>query len=451
MKKLGLLSLFLACAVLSCDTFDESVLRDGTARVPPKIPGTSSPNDSVEVLFALRNIFLKQNGEQGRNIGLDLDGRNSQSVDNVECRAPDDTASPVLDGTRGIDNALGLEVLGTLPAAVPCIEDDLMYHHGRGEGTIMILLRKWNGLENDDNVEVTITRSWEATSEDPEDLTFGGDTGTELVKIDCTPVPPATYCPAANPIWDADPGTDYWYIDRNDFDGADITDPIRPQDGSYVTRNRLVVPLIERFEIPLAVGVEVDPETEERVSKGKLDILLSDGFLFADMVKKQSAGTDGGANEEYHEITFGAIAGRFAIEDLKLATPALGICNPFFAAGQNDAFDAAADVMTVPGTGGPEAECNAVSIGISFTGLEGRLAGFAEVGSGSDALPLDCGVAGTEDDPVVNTCCPGSLNQPEGCDDSVYRDAPNFPVKPPDFATIEAPEPDGGTDGGTVE
>ncbi len=441
MKKLGLLSLFLASAVLGCDVYDANLLTNGTAQVPPPPdPSTSSPNDSVEVLFTLRDVFLKQTGEQGRNIGLDLDDRNTTDRDNVECTPPDDLVDSVLDGTRGIDNSLGLRILPTLPLAVPCIEDDIALSHGVGFGTLVALVSKWNGLSDDAEVEVTITQAWEGTSEDPECLAFGGEGGTELVQCDpltcdsgtCTP----TATLAADPAWDGD---DYWYIDRRDFNNNTTTGepdrnlPKNPQQGAYITKNRLVIELLPRFPIRFAVGRGL----------GSLEIVLSDAFLFADIANESAAsgdgGTDGGVGGDTYEISFGAIAGRFLIEDLKAATPSIGICG-ILAQGQEAAFNTAADVMALPGSGGPNALCNAISIGISFTGMEGQYAGMAPVGAEADASALTC--PAPAEDPR-NFCCPSNTQAPDSIEDceqpdlDVYTSSANWPVKPPAFALEE--------------
>lgn len=428
MKKLGLLSLFLASAVFGCDVYDANLLTNGTAQVPPPPdPSTSSPNDSVEVLFTLRDVFLKQTGEQGRNIGLDLDDRNTTDRDNVECTPPDDLVDSVLDGTRGIDNSLGLRILPTLPLAVPCIEDDIALSHGVGFGTLVALVSKWNGLPDDADVEVTITQAWEGTSEDPEGLTF---VGTELRQQSS----PTT--PAADPLWDGD---DHWYIDRRDFNNNATTGepdrnlPKNPQQGAYITKNRLVIELLPRFPIRFAVGRGL----------GSLEIVLSDAFLFADIVTQGptsgDGGTDGGVGTDTREIAFGAIAGRFLIEDLKAATPSIGICG-VLADGQEAAFNTAADVMALPGSGGPNTLCNAISIGISFTGIEGQYAGMAPVGAEADASALSC--PAPAEDPR-NFCCPSNSAAPDSVEDceqsdlNVYTSSANWPVQPPAFALEE--------------
>lgn len=437
MKKLVLLSVSLVGTAFGCDVYDADLLTNGTAQVPPPPdPGTSSPNDAVEVLFSLRNVFLKQTGEQGRNIGLDLDDRNTTDRDNIECQPPDDLVDPVLDGTRGIDNSLGLRILPLLPAALPCIEDDIALWHGRGFGTLVLLLSNWNGLPDDADVAVTITQAWEGTFEDPGCLTFEG---TELVRCEPATCPDAcipTAELAGDPAWD---GNDHWYLDRRDFNDnpntpvvePDRNFPASPQNGAYVTQNRLVVPLLDRFPIRFAVGPGL----------GSLDIALSDAFLFADLSKEETSNTDGGVggtSSDTFEIGFGTIAGRFLVEDLKGVAPSVGICG-IFAEIQEGAFDQAADVMALPGSGGPNAICNAISIGISFTGVEAQFGGMAPPDSHLEAASLSC-------DPVApdrNFCCPsfgGAPNEVDECEQTdldVYESSPNWPVTPPSFATVE--------------
>ena len=85
-------ALWLTVCVLgiaSCSVYDASLLDDGLAQVPGRPPSsTSSPNDTEEAVFALRNVSLDQGGERWRRFGLDLDGMNTVSSEaDHECVA----------------------------------------------------------------------------------------------------------------------------------------------------------------------------------------------------------------------------------------------------------------------------------------------------------------------------------------------------------------------------
>ena len=72
MKKLNLLSIVLALAVFGCKAYDDSLLTNGSAGPPARPdPSTSDPfdnfsfpEDTNEVTFAIRGIYLKADGDQ---------------------------------------------------------------------------------------------------------------------------------------------------------------------------------------------------------------------------------------------------------------------------------------------------------------------------------------------------------------------------------------------------
>lgn len=379
-------------ACLGCGS--GQAVEQGAVPPPPPHESTSSADDNVTRTFALHDISLTRNEVGAPPIGLNLDERITLDPGDIECSPPDTTVDPILDGEDGIDNAFGARILPTLPLAAPCLEDDIALHHGRGRGTLLLIVRHWNGEANDARVDVTITHATHGTSADPEDVMFGGVDETDLVLLSNT-------SPAPAPTWTGD---DNWFVDRRDFNareqsGFDIDNPKNPLQGAYVANDVLVVPLLDRLPIEVLAGT------------ASLELKLTDAHIVAQLDDSRTA------------IANGVIAGRHAVSDLVSSLPNLHVCG-LLADGQEAAFNQAADVMSIPGTGAPEAICNSLSMGIPFKAVAGEVVGFGP----EDSLPapIACGER--------NFCCPGVDEglRPAECDLSPYEAAANpIPVPAP--------------------
>lgn len=365
----------------------------GTGNGLPPRPdsGTSSRDDAVEATFGLRDVFLHAGGEQAGRIGLNVDELDTTEAAITECTTPSGVPVP-LDTTDGIDNSVGSpSVMGLVNLALPCLEDDIALAQGTGLGTILLRVRKWNGEANDASVEVAIAQAVAGTVANPADLT------PEYVYL---PGHPMAGEPAPPPAW---AGDDSWFVDKDDFIGDDLDNPKNVQTNAYIADGRLVVPLIPTAPIELFMGavsheIQVDPEPAPPVlSVGNqgLRLQLGDGYLFGDI------------NEAGTEIVRGAIAGRISISDLLEATPKVGICDSLNQVGQQASFETNADLMRIAGTGGPTATCDALSLGIAFTGISGTIANF---GPGTLEVTFTCPDVPNDALPKPNRCCPGAAD-----------------------------------------
>ena len=69
----------------------------------------------------------------------------------------------VVDGDSGIDNSIGVDLLPTTWAALPCLEDNIALTQGRGVGTILLWVQGWNGLPDDASVTAVLTTAVDGT------------------------------------------------------------------------------------------------------------------------------------------------------------------------------------------------------------------------------------------------------------------------------------------------
>jgi hypothetical protein len=144
-------------------------------------------------------------------------------------------------------------------------------------------------------------------------------------------------------------------VSESAFLGGDIERPRASDDNAYVAGGALVMRLPDRAPIDIAFGGTTLP------------IVLTDVLLVVRL--------DGDAT----------LAGRWSIPDVIEAVPRIGVCR-----GTADdgvllrALDLSADIRMVPGTGGPGASCEALSLGLAFSVAP---ATFAGIGPSATAVP----------------------------------------------------------------
>jgi len=356
---------------LGCNVFDPSLIDDDGADLgepedgsPPaedmrsteglrKVPNRPDPateGDSVEpVLFALRDVLLNQDGERWREIGLDLDDIDTQlPVVESECVPPDDTAEVPLDGEEGIDNVFGAELFPVVSLAIPDLQERARQNQLTGLGTILLRASDWNGTENDPRVSIELAQAAGGTSADPATVEFVDQT---LVNVSDGSEPPA-------PNWDGN--DNFWPRDDAYFDGM----PLIRDDNAYVADGVVVMRLPDRIDILFFVGDDAG-----------INVQLTDAYAFATL--------DG----DQMNLTTATVAGRWRTIDLINSGDNIGVCQ---GSAQRTIVEnqlaKIADVRATPGTGGPGVSCDAVSIGVSFTGMR---ANFVDLGP-SRPLPNPC-------------------------------------------------------------
>ncbi len=312
-------------------------------RGPPPRPTTADGPDVPEIVFALRNITLDQSEDKWTDIGLDLDGRCSPE-DGVECTPPANTP-PEVDGLEGIDNSIGHNLLplvdvvfnGGLQALVSDAQTG-------GNGVLIVRIRGYNGLENDPQVDVTLSQSVVGTPPLP------NDSAPNLTITDAVGrLPNGELSPP--PLWD---GKDYFWVRSDTVAGNDLESPLNRDDNAYVSGRTLVVRMPDRVDITfsgVAVGVLVR---------------LSETVVVIDM----SADT--------LTVPRAVFAGRWSITDILNTAASIGICpgNPLFDVAFS-VLEESADVRADPRPNESGLVCDAASIGVHVDGVRARLAGVA--------------------------------------------------------------------------
>jgi len=383
--------------VLACSVYDAGLIDDGVAG-PPARPAanTSSIDDSESLLFALNEIFLRQSAEMAARVGVDLDSAMTTGPNDATCEPPtvegEVVGQAVVDGEKGVDNAIGSLLLPAVGTALPCLEDNLALTQGRGIGTVLLWVRGWNGLDNDASVSVVLTNAVDATSEDPSLVGFAESDPVNLVYLHGRPgvdAPP--------PLWDQQ---DYWYLDPTDFDADEsgrpsLDLPKELQVDAYVSYGRLVVLLRPGTAFELIAGDGSLP------SDGDMTIAVNGGYLMGDI------------DEERTGLARGLFAGRLTLEKLAQITPKVGLC-AFDAELMQSLMGQFADIVGFPEDDGTGMECDAFSVGVTFNAVVGQLAGLA---ASSRAGLEPCANTG----PIqVDRCCPSEWlsgkSRAETCD-----------------------------------
>ena len=333
-----------------CDAFDADLLDAGSHRdaspdsfrpdisglEPGRIPERPAIADGPDVAtatFLLRDIALNQDGERWRNIGVNLDGLVTARPDDAgECRPPTEDADAPIDGERGIDNVFGDVIFPLLALSIPDLEARVRASGVAGRGTLVVRIAAWNGARDDPHVSAWITQSAAITAADFDSVHFEG---FDLVD--------AAGNLAEGPAWDGD---DFVYGRTDTFIGGDENAPVWLDDNAYVADGALIMRPSELSRLRLFAGLD----------KG-LPLTLSDAYFIASIV---DAPSDTGATAW--------VAGRWSVAHVLAANDNLGICvgtaNRDILSNQ---LDIAADVRTMPGLGGPDVECDAVSVGLRFS------------------------------------------------------------------------------------
>ena len=358
---LRFVALVAAAASLSaCVVYDPALLADGGARTdggprhdagpvcttcpagrPPLRPA-GPDGDGPEAFYALRNIQLVQDRDRWRTIGYDLDGLDTQDVsDPVEC-TPGMGRDPETDGVGGVDNAFGHLITPLLLAAEPTFASDGQLNETNGLGAVLVRVTGWNGGRNDSLVKVTVTQSVFGTPK-----VDGGIPDASVpdggVNYDAG-VPPL-------PRWD---GNDAWWGRSDSFFSGD---PLRPRiadDNAYVADGTIVMRLPDRREIIFS------GDTQGVVFK------LTDATLTVHVL------ADGNTVDQ------ALLSGRWASNDILDAIPFVGVCP----ATSNytllsNLLATSVDLRSAPGSGGAGVICDALSVGIGFSGIRATWAGTA--------------------------------------------------------------------------
>jgi hypothetical protein len=414
----------IGLATGGCSVYDASLVRErdggsvvpttcmagSTGCIPAKPPAnTSTPADSNDMSFALRDVLLEQYTEglppmsqPWRSIGFDLDGIATDTNTSPNgCKTPTepDGGGPTqyfpIDGLEGIDNQFGAQLSSALlPIVAPELQNNLCCMQHRGRGTLLLRVRDWNGMDEDASVRISLTSSMDGTAADPALLTW--EQGTERGPITTT-----GGVPAAIPSWTAD--TDTWYTNATDVSSNNIDDPRHVDLDGYVSGGYLVMALDPTQPIKLYLGHE-----------NGISIGLRLGTLIAHISPNR------------HLIDAGWIGGRMGSAELLDASYRLQANTLYSSAAlgvpPNDPndnvsgcsttamliaplLDSLGDLLT-NGQNNPDLPCNALSAGVSFRGVRAKS---VVVAPASLSIPLpDCDFQ----TPILGTVTPDEGNCP---------------------------------------
>jgi len=345
----------LVPAMLGCQVYDASLVDAGTDAgtfdggacdnaTPPPRPDVDDSADGEEVLFGLRMVVLSQeDGDLWRTIGVDLDGHCTQEPDFATECVPPRRSRPPVDGENGIDNVFGSDLFPLVDLAVMGLESTAQAAQEEGKLPV-VRVRGWNGMDDDPRVDVAITNAIYT-------VPAMGEMPIPHMVEDFEPVDMAGER-VPLPAWD---GTDYGYFRAATFFEGDPDRPTIRDDNAYVSNRFVVARLPERVEI-------LFPADEVGV-----------------LVRLTDATAVGRISDDGLTLENAVVSGRWSIIDLLSTAENVGICP------DTDSYnillgqlDSIADVRSRPGTGGEGIECDALSLGVRFTGTRMRWGGLVE-------------------------------------------------------------------------
>ncbi len=386
--------------VAGCMVYDPALVTavDPSAcgrHVPPRptIPDTSLPD---VVSFGLRDVVLDQ-GAMWREIGYDLDCRNTTTTNPLTECMPGAAVPP--DGVEGIDNQFGASLYPLVASVVPGLEERARMAQLEGRGLPILRMSGWNGEPNDPVVDITITAAVFSTS-------FPGDMPPAVIINAPDDVHLASGGDLVPPVWD---GADWAWVRSDSFLGGDIEQPLVRDPQAYVVNNVVVASLPERVDIVFptdTVGVLV-----------RLTGAVATGTLSADGTRLENI----------------VVAGRWAINDLLDTAENIGVCRGDV---RYDILSTqlrrVADLRTrATSPGDPIIACDALSIGVGFSGYRMRIAGVTDGLEIVDVCLTDAGVpadAGDAGDAAIESDAASSVD-----------------------AGVDAGPPDTGVDAGPVD
>lgn len=394
---------WVALAVASapgCKVFDDSLLpSEGTdagpvntgctngsnTEPPPPAADTNGPSMAEPIVFALNEAVLND-----ATAGLNVDGLCTDTDGPWGCLPEKQLGkanpNPILDfDSQGSENQFSNKIFAIVNVGFGAQDLQLTSQtaEAKGYGNPIIEVRDWDGDGNDPRVTVTVTQAVfgvrGATKPDicVVNTANGGVPHEKDPTTGCSPpgpeIPPLDVVVGTDSIETYDPGWDagdIWFWVRSDtYLTPDITQPTVVDDQAYITDWSLVVHLPDNVLFKLVgEGQAVQAKLTDAVAVGK--------------IKQDLSGTEPGAI---------LVAGRWSIVALLETAGSVGICpgNTLY----NSAFSLlsdAADVRSTPGTEAEDIKCDALSMGIKFTGYRAHIADVAP----GQPIPNPCGDGG---------------------------------------------------------
>lgn len=358
----------------------------GPATYPDPPTNVPPSTKDVEVVAAEYTIDLGDRPKSAvepthfLEIGFDLDNK-CTTVDTLKtattCKPPP-YALGVVDGNGGIDNAFGIFIQTIRDVVKDFSSEQYTQDIQSGKANVLIRLQNWNGQANDDEVRVSTIVA----------------------------APFDSFSPDARPLWD---GRDAWPVAADSLNSASIDDPKFVDTHAYVNNFQLVASLSEG-NLRLDVGLS-------SVRRVRLDLKLSAAFVVCDIAPEAT----GKWGYTFSKCTLG---GRWLADDLvkqlgqfpnPLANNA-ALCrgNPTYESFK-EALCSRVDMLHTLGS--PTQDCDALSVGMTFTMKPGQLGNIFDPTPIADpcCVPPGC-IPGSFDDYTHNPkydCC-ASIGGPDG-------------------------------------
>ncbi|MFO0685487.1 MAG: hypothetical protein U0234_25735 [Sandaracinus sp.] len=332
-------------SLAGCVVYDPALVSGGSCgRHPPTRPTGENTSQDGDVVFGLRDVVLQQTAAQARMLGYDVDGLCTDSTNRATECTPGMGAPVAIDGDQGVDNQFGASLYPLVEAAVPGLEGRARAAQMAGNGLPVLRIRGWNRMPNDPVVDVVITAAVFSAAG------TGQTSAPEVTIHSPTDYTLANGDPVPAPAWD---GQDWVWVRDDSFLSGDLEMPLVRDEQAYVTNGTVVAHLPERVDI-------VFPTDTTGV-----------------LVRLTDAVATGQISEDGTMLTNVIVAGRWSTTDLLSTAENVGLCR---GTAQYQILQSQlgrlADVRsTPPAAGDPMLDCDALSIGVGFTGFAMRVAG----------------------------------------------------------------------------
>ena len=277
-------------------------------------------------------MVLDQPDGVWQSVAVDLDGRCTDDVVQGSCNSRTGGGDR-RDGDRGQDNATGPEIFNLARLDDPEFQNRARAAQLEGRGAVALVIDGWNGTPDDPRVAAFLATSMYGIPQ-------GGAQDDPL-------------------LWD---GTDSLYVSELDFSSGNLTMPIINDATAYVSGGMFVM------DIPDGRSLYF-PRNDSL-----FEIRLTDAQLIGRL--------EGG------QLVEGKLVGRWAIIDISTALTELGACPGTIERLSADAIvDRAADILSNDADDGMDIMCDALSLGMGFTGYPALLGGAVPIDRGPPACP----------------------------------------------------------------
>lgn len=316
-------------------------------RRPPPRPTTPDGDSVPDMFFGLRDVVLDQEeGSLWADLGFNLDGYcTARPTFGTECAPGRGATIPPADGNEGIDNVFGEKLFPLVDSVIPGLQETARAAQFEGIGLPVLRLRGWNGQPDDPRVHVTITQAVVTVAPN----TDGSRPEIEIVDYTAR-LPGGGEAPP--PVWK---GGDYVWVRSDTFLAGNVEEPLVYDDNAYVAGGHVVARLPDRVEI-------LFPADELGV-----------------MVRLTGGIAVGRISDDRTRLEDVVVAGRWSLVDLLRTAENVGVCMGTTEYNVLRAqLETMADVRSDVGSGGPGVECDAISVGVGFTGFRLQLGGVAD-------------------------------------------------------------------------